>query len=69
MCIFVLMRFYDIVICFCYSEFLDGDKRMKKIIRGYVKENLRRESYIKYFWLFRKVKIDVKIFWFDIEFN
>lgn len=56
------MRFYDVIFCFCYSEFLDGDKRMKKIIRGYVKENLRRESYIKYFWLFREVKIDVKIF-------
>eukprot|EP00105_Crassostrea_gigas_P028823 XP_011450591.2 PREDICTED: leucine-rich repeat-containing protein 74B-like [Crassostrea gigas] len=51
------------------SEFLDGDKRMKKITRGHAKENLRRESYTKYSRSFRKAKIDAKTFRLDIESN
>lgn len=67
--LFASMRINDIAICFRPSEFLDGDKRMKKITRGYAKENLRRESYTKYSRSFRKAKIDAKTFRLDIESN
>jgi hypothetical protein len=50
-----------------YSEFLDGDKRIKKISRGQAKENMRRESYTKYSRSFRKARIDSQTFRLDIE--
>ncbi|XP_048762178.1 leucine-rich repeat-containing protein 74B-like [Ostrea edulis] len=49
------------------SEFLDGDKRIKKISRGQAKENMRRESYTKYSRSFRKAKIDSQTFRLNIE--
>nr|XP_022317928.1 leucine-rich repeat-containing protein 74A-like [Crassostrea virginica] len=49
------------------SEFLEGDKKIKKITRRQIKENTRRESYTKYSRSFRKAKIDSKTFRLDIE--
>ncbi|XP_062607124.1 uncharacterized protein LOC134268902, partial [Saccostrea cucullata] len=49
------------------SEFLDGDKRIKKIARGQAKETARRESYTKYSRSFRKAKIDPQTYRLDIE--
>ncbi|XP_061182375.1 leucine-rich repeat-containing protein 74B-like [Saccostrea echinata] len=49
------------------SEFLDGDKRIKKITRGQAKETARRESYTKYSRSFRKARIDSQTYRLDIE--